>query len=572
MFKSLFIIQSFGIFFRHHPIRLITLFLITLFLGFNQGITIVLLIPLLGLLLPGQPYASTNKLADFLNTILNRAGLEVNLTLILVVFAICLISIAVLNYFQSIIQTSYQQSFSYQTRKRLFKKIITSDWSFLNGKSKHNHIQILTTEIPKMTNYYYFYLGLTTRIIFIAAHVVLAMMISVKFTLFVVFVGLALFILLRKYLKKAQVLGDANIQAFRKMLKHIDDFWLTVKMAKVHNTEAFYFNKFDQSNTLILDYQYNQVKNRAMPQLLFTLAGILSLIAVVYFAHGVAQLPLTSLFVLILLFARIFPQFMGMNNDLNMLVSNIASVKMVLALDREIKEQSFEVVNTGGEIELIHQIEIKKLNFAYETDYPLFVDFSESIPARKITGIIGKSGCGKTTLIDILAGLQKAGENVIDVDGITLLADQLPTWRSELGYLPQDSFFIDGTIRENLIWDSRYPTTDDQIFDVLRHVNAANLVLGQKQGLDTSIANYQYHFSGGEKQRLALARVLLRRPKLLLLDEATSALDVENEAQIMECLVRLKQKLTIVFVTHRQSLKPYFDKIIDLDTYFRQNY
>lgn len=113
-----------------------------------------------------------------------------------------------------------------------------------------------------MTNYYYFYLGLTTRIIFIAAHVVLAMMISAKFTLFVVLIGLTLFVFLRKYLKKAQVLGDANIQAFRKMLKHIDDFWLTVKMTKVHNTETFYFDKFDQSNTLMLDYQCNQVKNK----------------------------------------------------------------------------------------------------------------------------------------------------------------------------------------------------------------------------------------------------------------------------------------------------------------------
>jgi len=565
MHDNWFILRSFGLFFRHKPVVLIVLFLITLFLGFNQGITIVLLIPLLGLLIPGQTPASTNKWIDFLNSIINQIGLEVNLTLILIVFAFCLISVALLNYFQSIIQASYQQEFSYQTRKRLFKKIITSDWSFLNGKSKHNHIQILTTEIPKMTNYYYFYLGLATKVIFIVAHVALAFVISVKFTLFVAFVGLAVFILLQKFLQKARLLGDANIQSFRKMLKHIDDFWLTVKMAKVHNTEEFYYNKFDESNNLMLEHQIKQIKNRAIPQFLFTLAGIASLIVVVYLAYHILLLPATPLFILIMLFARIFPQFMGINSDMNMLVSNVGSVKMVLELDREIVELEFIEKKVAGNIEFNQQLEIRNLNFAYDTDNPLFTNFSVSIPARKITGIIGKSGCGKTTLIDLISGLQKPGHGIITVDGVALTDDQLPVWRSELGYLPQDSFFIDGTIRDNLIWDSGQNLSDEQILETLKQVNASEFILRQQQGLDTVIVNYQYYFSGGERQRLALARVLLRRPKLLLLDEATAALDFENEVQIMDCLVRLKQNVTIVFVTHKQSLKSYFDKIIDID-------
>jgi len=560
-----FILRSFGLFFRYNPGRLIALFLITLFLGFNQGITVVLLIPLLELLDPAKASASPGKWSGIIHSIFDRTGLEVNLTLILIIFTLCLLLIAILNYHQSTMQAAYQQEFSYQTRKRLFKKIVTSDWTFLNRTSKHNHIQVLTTEIPKMTTYYYFYLGLATKFIFIVAHVVLALMLSVKFTAFVVFTGLVIFILLRKNLKKAGILGTGNIQAFRKMLQHIDDFWVTVKMAKIHNTEEFYYKKFEESNTLMLDQQYKQLKNRAFPQLLFTLAGTVSLIVVVYLAYHVAHLPLTSLFVLILLFARIFPQFMGINSDMNMLVSNVESVRMVLAMDSEIKERAFEDRKLDGSIEFYHQLEIKNLNFAYDPKIPLFTNFSDSIPARKITGIIGKSGCGKTTLIDLIAGLQKTENGVIAVDGKILTDDQLPAWRSGLGYLPQDSFFIDGTIRENLIWDSGQDLSDGKIFEVLKQVNAERLISGQKQSLDTIIANYQYHFSGGERQRLALARVLIRKPKLLLLDEATSALDPENEALIMDCLVRLKKNVTIVFVSHRQNLKVYFDKIINLN-------
>nr|WP_321356417.1 ABC transporter ATP-binding protein [uncultured Draconibacterium sp.] len=565
MADNRFIVRSFGLFFNYKPIQLVLLFLISLLLGFSQGISIVLLIPLLGLLSPETATDTGNKWADFADVIFSKLEIEVNLSIVLSVFAFSLIAIAVLTYFQSTIQAAYQQEFSFHIRKQLFKKLITSDWSFLNGKSKHSHIQVLTTEIPKMTTYYYFYLGLTSKTIFILTHVFLAAAISMKFTFFVVITGLLVFVLLQKYLKKAIMLGAGNIQAFRKMLKQIDDFWLTVKMAKVHNSEKFYFKKFEEANMQMLDYQYSQLKNRAIPQFLFSIAGIAVLIAVVFFAFRVFLLPMTFLFVLILLFARIFPQFSGLNNDLNMLVSNVESVKLILNMDKEMEEGEF-CKKRNGAITIENEITINRLNFGYVQGKTIFTDFSARIKANEITGIIGKSGCGKTTLIDIIAGLQNTATGIITIDGKNLTEGLLPQWRNSLGYLPQDSFFVDGTIRDNLIWDSSKCLTNSQIYDILKQVNADGLVRQQSSGLNTSIANYAYHFSGGERQRLALARVLIREPKLLLLDEATSALDPKTEKQIMEHLVKLKKQITIVFVTHRHNLKYYFDNVIDFDS------
>jgi len=565
MSESRFIVKSFGQFFRYRPARLVGLFLITLFQGLSQGITIVMLIPLLGLIDPSQAEGSTNTWAGFLEGFLKQTGIGASLELILVIFAVCLVLIALLTYFQSIIQSSYQQEFSYHTRKRLFRKIIGSDWEYLNGRSKFNHIQVLTTEIPKMTLYYHSYLSLAIKAIFIIAHVVLALMISVRFTLLVVIAGLIIVFLLRNYLKKSEILGKANIRAFRDMLKRIDDFWTTVKIAKVHNSEAFYYKKFAESNEQMLHYQNKQVRNRAIPQFLFTLAGTLLLVTVIYVAYRVASLPVASLFVLILLFARMFPQFMGVNNDLSMLISLQSSVQMVLETERDIPERGFGGAKTTGKIGFNHELKIEGLNFAYDPGKPLFVNFSETIPAGKITGLIGNSGCGKTTLIDIIAGLLNIEQGTLSVDGKVLGRDNLTEWRSELGYLPQDAFFIDGTIRENLIWDTNWNGGDARLEEVLRLVNASDLIASQKQGLDTLVANYQYHFSGGERQRLALARVLLRNPRLLLLDEATSSLDPENEALVMDSLLHLRGKVTIVFVTHRENLQRYFDKIIDLN-------
>lgn len=565
MSENRFVIRSFGLFFKYKPLQLISLFVISLFLGFSQGITIILLIPLLGLLDKSATVASSNKWIDFTNMLFGKLGIEVNLSIILIFFATSLLLIAGLNYLKSTIQAAYQQEFSHYIRKKLFKKLITCNWSFLNGKSKHNHIQILTTEVTKMTTYYYFYLGLSTKAIFILSYIFMAAIVSLKFTVFVVITGLFIFVLLQKYLKKTISLGAGNIQAFREMLKQIDEFWLTVKMAKVHNSEEFYFNKFNEANAQMYKYQYKQLKNRAIPQFLFSIAGIASLVAVVLFAFNVIHLPMVSLVILILLFARIFPQFAGLNNDLNMLLSNIESVKMVLNMDKEIPEKDFWDKKSGT-IALKNEIKINHLNFAYTSDKPIFTDFSTTIRAHEITGIIGKSGCGKTTLIDILSGLQNTQPGVVTIDGINLTEDQLPYWKNSLGYLPQDSFFVDGTIRENLIWDSEQKITDDEIDKVLKQVEAFQLVKSQKTGLDTAIVNYAYHFSGGERQRLALARVLLRNPKLLLLDEATSALDSETEMQIINYLLKLKKKITIIFVTHRQNLFPYFDRIIDLES------
>jgi ATP-binding cassette subfamily C protein len=562
MTEQFFIIKSFGLFFRYNPLRISLLFLVTLVLGFTQGISLVLLVPLLGLLNADAGTAAPDIRIPLMDALISQMGIQPGIGLVLAVFTLCLLAVAALTALQSLWQAAYQQDFSCYIRAKLFRKIITADWKFLRGKSRHSHVQLLTAEIPKMATYYYYYLGLAGKLIFIFSHLILAFAISVRFTLLVLVFALLVFLALRRYLQKAEWLGNANIQTYRQMLKHIDEFWSVVKVAKIHHAEEFYFNKFDETNTRMRRYQDDQVKSRVIPQLFFSLSGVFLLVAVVYLAYHVMHIALPFLFVLILLFARIFPRFATLNNDFHMMVSNTSSVRMVLKADRELEEHDFKEDGKAGTIPLSHQLTIRNLSFGYENDDPLFINFSATIPARQITGIIGESGSGKTTLIDIISGLIRTDEPVVTADNILLSSKNFPAWQSSLGYLPQDPFFIDGTLRENLVWDSAYPAGDEQIMAVLRQVNAEHLVLRQEQGLDTRIVNYQYHFSGGERQRLALARVLLRKPQLLLLDEATSSLDPENEARIMECLSALKTHLTIVFVSHHQNLQAYFDHLI----------
>ena len=567
MLSYLFILKTFKLLKEHQPWKLVLIFLLTLLLGITGGFSIVMLIPLLQLLSIGGSGAEPGGIAMTIQNLADKAGINLTIGSVLIIYVVILTLSALLQYWKSILDARYQQTFIYDLRKRLFRKIIMAEWQTLNSRSKTNHLQVLTKEVPNLAYYYYYYLKLLTTLIFTASYVVYAMLVSAKFTLIIIAVGILLFVLLRKFLFKAFHLGEGYVDSYNKLLKYIDDFWQTVKIAKVHSSEEFYYNRFDEASTSLLDMEYRMQKNWSLPQLIQRIAGLIVLVFVVWFGYRSGTIPMASFVILILLFSRIFPQFISLNTDINMIVSSVASVKLVMQLEDDLPEfevRSSEFGVRSSELGIKEGIWLENISFSYPDGERLFDKFSAVIRAHAITGIVGVSGRGKTTLIDIIAGLQKPTGGRILIDGHQLDEGLLPGWRAGLGYLPQDSFFIDGTLRENLVWDSGGDISDEEILTVLEQVNATHLVKRFRKGLDAFVVNYPFTFSGGECQRLSLARVLLRKPSLLLLDEATSSLDPENENTIMEVMVKLKERITIVFVTHRGSVTKWFDSMIKL--------
>ncbi len=544
--------------------KLVLLFILTLLLGLFSGFSIVLLIPLLQLITPGTE-GQSNQIAIFLNDLAQKAGIQLNLESILVIYVLLLSIMACLQLWKSLLGANYQQKLIYKIRHRLFRKIIMADWKLLNNRSKTNHLQVLSTEVPNLADYFFFILRVFTGLIMTTSYIAWAMLVSVKFTVFIAFIGFFLFILLRKYLFKAFHFGEEFVNSYNHLLKYMDDFWLTVKIAKVHSSEKFYYKKFTAVTSSLLELEYRMQKNHALPSFIYKICGILVLVIVIYIGYRFDLIPLTSFFILIILFSRIYPQFTSINNDISMIITNLASVKMVMQLDKDFPEPNIDSRESSMSIPLTKEIDIKDLTFTYPGEGKLFKNFNAKIPAFNLIGIIGQSGRGKTTLIDLIAGLQVPLSGEIKVDGIRLDPKILPIWRSGIGYLPQDSFFIDGSLRENLVWDSHRNISELEIRKALEQVNALHLADRFPKGLDEEVVNYQFHFSGGERQRLALARVLLRKPKILLLDEATSSLDEQNEKQIMDLLADLKSAITILFVTHRTSVLPWCDKIIQIE-------
>ncbi len=619
--KARFILETFRLLREHQPWKLVLIMLLTLLQGVTSGFSIVLLIPLLQLLNIGTG-SEPDGIALAIRNFAEGAGIEITIGSILVVYMVLLTFSALIQYWKAILDARYQQTFIYTLRRRLFRKIIMADWQLLNSRSKTNHLQVLTREVPNLAAYYFFYLRLLTTVIMTGAYTLYALLISARFTLIIIGVGAITFLAMRRFLSRSFRLGKGYVDSYNRLLKYIDDFWQTVKIAKVHSSEDYYYNRFDEANTSLLNMEYRMQRNWSLPQLIQRIVGLVVLVGIVWFGYRSGNTPMASFVILILLFSRIFPQLIAINTDINMIVSNVPSVKLVMQLDADLPDVGVSAERREGSgergerrakrtgqgeehrersaergVELKDGIRLEGITFSYPDGARLFDGFSAEIRAHNITGILGQSGRGKTTLIDLIAGLQKPAAGRIVVDGVLLDEDLLPRWKAGLGYLPQDPFFIDGTLRENLVWDSapgaggdglpgeRGIRTggeddearnrvsggdagtgigDEEIMAVLEQVNAAHLVKRFRKGLDAFVVNYHTAFSGGECQRLALARVLLRRPSVLLLDEATSSLDAENEATVMEVLARLKDRVTIVFVTHRESVTRWFDEVIKI--------
>ena len=196
-------------------------------------------------------------------------------------------------------------------------------------------------------------------------------------------------------------------------------------------------------------------------------------------------------------------------------------------------------------------IQIENISFAYDPSTPVLEQFSLDIPAGKRVALVGTSGGGKSTLMNLLLGFYQSQSGHISIDGNKLNELDSSWYRQHIGMVFQDNPMFDGTIRNNLCLDRAY--TDEAIWDALERAQAADYVHAIKTGLETRIGTKGLKLSGGQRQRLAIARVILRNPAIVLMDEATSSLDSATEVQIQRAMDNLLDKRTSITIAHRLS-------------------
>jgi ABC-type multidrug transport system fused ATPase/permease subunit len=226
--------------------------------------------------------------------------------------------------------------------------------------------------------------------------------------------------------------------------------------------------------------------------------------------------------------------------------------------------------NIDDAVDLIHkgftaEVSIESVSLRYPSmQSPAVEDVSISIPAGSSIAFVGPSGAGKTTLVDILLGVLKPDSGTVMISGLPP-SMTVAKWPGAISYVPQDVEIVAGSIRENVALG--YPTeeaTDDLILEALRIAHLDEFVMGLSDGIDTQVGERGTKISGGQRQRLGIARAMFTRPLLLVLDEATSSLDGETEVGISEAIHALRGTTTVVIIAHRLSTIRNVDKVLYL--------
>lgn len=239
----------------------------------------------------------------------------------------------------------------------------------------------------------------------------------------------------------------------------------------------------------------------------------------------------------------------------------------LIRLNNILKEKDKEFVSSLGMPfpGFNHDIVFRSVSFIYpQTTNPVIQDISFAIPSGKTVAFVGSSGAGKSTVLDLLLRLYDPTKGLIEIDGVPLQNYEINEWRKKIGVVTQDIFVFNDTISANILFGDLEASQQD-VIDAAIAAGAHSFIEKLPNGYNTVVGERGYRLSGGERQRIALARSLIRKPKLLILDEATSSLDTYSEKIIQETIDSLKDKVTIIIVAHRLSTIVHADQIFVIE-------
>ena len=256
-------------------------------------------------------------------------------------------------------------------------------------------------------------------------------------------------------------------------------------------------------------------------------------------------------------------KYLGLVNNLYASFAfNLEGVKALLKLELELRQlDSFPQIHVNSVSEFSDVLCVEELSFSHVQGEAILQGLSFTVPRNRKIAFVGRSGSGKTTLIDIMTGFHEDYLGRIAIDGCDFREMDKAGWRYQLGYVSQETFVFNDTIKNNLTFGFDREIPQSELEEVCRQAQILDTILNFKMGFETVLGERGIRLSGGEKQRLAIARLLLKKPTLVFLDEATSALDSESEIKVKEALYALSRGRTVIAVAHRLSTISDYDVI-----------
>ncbi|MFE4121372.1 ABC transporter ATP-binding protein [Priestia sp. YIM B13486] len=531
-----------------------------------EGFGILLIIPLLSIGGVIETNAASSKLSQLFN-FLTILPPSLYLPLILCIYVVIIVGQNLLQRSLSIRDVKVREKFSRDLRIEIYSLLLHSKWALFLRKRKSTLINLLTAELARVIGGINFFLQLLSNTIFMIIQLAIALWLSVKMTLFIVLFGLILGYLSRKFVQRSRNLGSRTSQLGEDYMAGITDQLNGIKDIKSNKLEYSYIDWLRSLTSRMNAEQIEYVKLKSSSQLVYKMSAAILVTVFIFISVKAFHARGEQLLLIILIFSRLWPRFITIQSNFEQIAATLPACQAVTKLIEDCsKEQEFKHKQADA-LSLVAkpQIECKDVYFSYKKDSHTYVlkDINLTIPHNEMTAIVGPSGAGKSTLIDLLMGLNSPERGEVLVNGHPLKDELLLSLRQSISYVPQDSFLFNTSVRENLLTVNEQ-ASERELWEALEFAMADQFVKNLPQGLDTVIGDRGMKISGGERQRLVLARAILKKPALLILDEATSALDTNNENKIKESIDRLKGKVTIVVVAHRLSTIQAADQVLVL--------
>ncbi len=362
--------------------------------------------------------------------------------------------------------------------------------------------------------------------------------------------------------KKSFTLGKSSVGFNQHLQSIILEQLAALKLVKTYGKEQKHLDEFEDTNKALEEKILAFTKATQTTKTFVEIIAAVVIAVYIYVAIVVFETAITELLLLIFIFARLLPKASKLVGNYQQILNNLPAIEWTNKVIDQLEEEELKHKNTNEKIILKKGIEFKEVDFSYGSK-KILEKLNFTIATKQTTVIKGGSGVGKSTTIDLIMGLQKLDSGVILIDDKPLKELNAFSWKSSIAYVPQDAFLFHKSIKENLLWAD--PLAEETaIWNALEQAGAMDFIKRFPEGLHTIVGDRGMQISGGERQRIALARALLRQPELLILDEATSAVDDQNELIIKEALGKLHGRMSILIVAHRSLLVDLADQVIEL--------
>lgn len=511
----------------------------------------------------------SNPVIQFLYSILDLVGARGSTVGILVFIGAIFIAKGFLKFVEGAYASYLRADLHREIKGKLFNAYREMDYHYYAHNNTGHFINVINGQVNNFLRSFDTFVRFLSMIIITTSYLSIAFLLTWNFALMAIAVGFVLLLLFKFLNSYVQMLSRKTATEESVLNKFLVQTMQSFKYLTSTNQMQHLKKGVMESIHRLSDYMFRQGAANAFTQAIREPVSVIFLLFVIIIQVAVFNSPIQPIFVALLLFHRGMQHMIGIQDDWQRTMEKIGSLEMVVN-EFEVLEKNRAV---SGDVQLdtlSRGIRLRDIHFQYDDKTEAVLKGVDlDLPVNRMIAVVGESGAGKSTLIDTLTLLLRPQKGEIEIDGINSEKIDVQSWRSQIGYVSQETVVFDDTIANNIcMWKQDYNSdeaTRKEIEEAARRAYAHRFISELPEGYNTVVGDRGVRLSGGQRQRLFIARELFKKPSLLILDEATSSLDTESEMYIQKSIDSLKGRMTVVIIAHRLSTIKNADLIYVLD-------